>query len=285
MAVRQRRVEVHQMTISGLQTEQTYGQFLRDIRDFVPSLEEAVMEHGEKSHALYEASVSGGRLRLSFISFTTGYRPDILDMERYELEANPLTENQTGVAWTHCLGGSKGNRYLLLVEKVREGIWPGTIEEYLQWLVDSFESQDEADIVISVEAVADETFLQRLGSLDRIRKAMIRISRPNPGWNDLETELGDQSSRSDAGKSEVSMYARRGESLEENDGIVAAIKERVPTGEIDYARIEGELGEAHEAFDTKKLGKARRLSFQLDEYGQVRHSDAWRKLGRMFNEL
>jgi len=67
---------------------------------------------------------------------------------------------------------------------------------------------------MSLEAEPGEEFLKRLESLDRITNARLRIVRPNPGWKDLEAELGQMADDSDAHKAEVVARARRGSSLE-----------------------------------------------------------------------
>lgn len=290
MAVRKKKVEVHRLTMSGVPGGMTYGQLLRQARNAFDDLEDLVLEMRDKSHALFEVKIVGGRLRLLFMSFRTGYRPDILDVADYSLAPTPLGETETAVEWTHCLGGRVSGRYLLLVEKGQGGIWPKTLEDYVQWLVDQFELEDEDEdadepIVVSLEPLADESFVTRLETLDRIQHATVRIVRPNPGWWDLESELGEQADASDAAKADVAMHARRGASLAKDDGIVAAIKESVATGELAYARVEGQREGVAEGFDTARFGQAHRVEFELDEFGQVKHADAWKKLAHVFKSL
>lgn len=283
MASRRRKVEVHRLTISGDIGSQTYGQLIRASREAL-TLDEAVREVGARSHALHDATIVGGRLRLTFLSFTTGFRPDILDMADYSLGPNPLTDTQTGVEWTHCFGGKKKDRFLLLVERARAGISPRQIESYLQWLL--HEVGTSADpIVVSLEPVADESFLDRIEAMDRIKRATVRIVRPNPGWSDLESDLGEQSAESDAGKSEVTMFARRLQSLRRNRGIIKAIERSVKAGDLDYAKVVGETEGQEESVDTVRYVRSESVELQLDENGQVLHSDAWSKLRDFFKVL
>jgi hypothetical protein len=232
------------------------------------------------------------RLRLRFLSFTTGYRPDILDTEAYSLGPNPLADSQTGVEWTHVLGGRVNGRYLLLCEKVQAGIWPSSIEQYLQWMIDKVhgqewvgeETDDEENITVSLEPEPGAAFVQRINSLSRIRVATVRTVRPNPGWKDLETELAGEADESKAQKADVTMVAKRDASLAKSKGIVQAIKSMFASKELDYAAIEGERDGQKDHFTTKNLVERRRLSIKLDEGGQVDHSDAWAKLGAMMDE-
>jgi hypothetical protein len=291
MPTRRRKIEVHRLTISALPDNQTYGAFLRRIRHDANSLSDLVMSAGEKSHALEGASLRNNRLRLRFLSFTTGHRPDILDTEDFSLVPNPLDPAQTGVEWTHVLGSQRGNRYLMLVEKVQGGIYPGTIERYLQWMVDEFYEPDEDQdnrqdpVTISLEAEPGEQFIQRMNALTRIMKASVRIVRPNPGWTDLDTELSGEAEASDAHKAEVSMTARRLASLSRTGGIVAAIRTLFADGQLNYASVEGERGNQKDSFSTDKLLKYRFVNFELDDRGQVQDRDAWQKLSDMLDEL
>lgn len=295
MPTRRRKIEVHRLTISGLVSPNEYAAFLSQLHGRVGALKDTVWERGEKSHGLHEASVHHARLRLLFFTFTTGYRPDILDTEAFSIQPNPLAESQTGIEWTHVLGGVKNDRFLLVLEKSQPGIWPSVIEGYLQWLIDEYfvaqeneeqgEDGDEQEpLTVSVEAEPGEEFIRRLDALDRITKATVRTVRPNPGWADLQTELGAEATESDAHKAEVVMTARRKESLRKDRGIIAAIKRLFRARTLNHASIEGELGSEKESFSTERLGRQAHLTFNLDERGQVQHADAWNKLGQMFDQ-
>lgn len=285
MAMKRRWVEVHKLTISGLEDGTRYGSFLRSTRREIDALSDAVWNHGGKSHALHRATIKDKRLRLRFLSFTTGYRPDILDTEGYSISPNPLGETQTGVEWTHVLGGKVNGRYLLLCEKVQSGIWPSTIESYLQWMIDNVYGQqwtgdngeDDENITVNLESEPGSAFIQRINGLSRVRQATVRTVRPNPGWADLASELAGEADQSRAQKADVTMTARREDSLAKNKGIVQAIKEMFKSKELDYAAIEGEKDGQPDHFNTTKLVERKRLSFRLDDDGQVQTRDAWHK--------
>lgn len=131
-----RSIEVHRLTISGIPERTHYGPFLRSVFDESGNLSDRVYDFGSKSHALHSLRIVNGRFRLRFLSFTSGFRPDILDTDQFVIQPNPLGPSQTGVEWTHVLGGRLANRYVLFVEKVRSGIAPRAIEAYLQRFID-----------------------------------------------------------------------------------------------------------------------------------------------------
>lgn len=288
----QRKVEVHRLTISGLPHGQAYGTFLRSLRSRTRPVAEMVKKLGTKYHALNSAELRNHRLRLRFLSYTKGHRPDVLDTDEFAVTPNPLSENQTNIEWTHVLGGLFGNRYVLLIERNVAGIWPSTLEHYVQWMVDSFheppEENDQTDrepVTVSLEAVPGPAFLQRVNGLDRVTEATVRIVRPNPGWRDLETELGGVAEESDAHKAEVHMNARRNDSLRRNNGIIQWIREKLGANELDYAAVKGKRGTETDSFNTAKLGKHSLLRIEQDDRGQVVPEDAWHKLAAMMDNL
>jgi hypothetical protein len=271
MAAKQRKVEVYRLTISGLSQDTRYGRFLLEVRRRTRRLSELVMKAGDKSHVLSEASLEHSHLFLRFMSFTKGYRPDVLDTEAFEIHPNPLAPTQTGVEWTHLLGKRHGSRYRLLVERNQRGIWPSTVEEYLQWMVDEFHNRDAnaEPVTVSLEAEPGPQFLERLESLDRITEATVRVVRPNPGWQDLDSELGEVARDSDAHKAEVIMRARRRDTLERHGGILQWIRSKLRRGQLDYAAIKGQRGRQRDKFNTEKLGKHAVLNFDVNDGGQV----------------
>ncbi|MDI6795719.1 MAG: hypothetical protein QMD09_02185, partial [Desulfatibacillaceae bacterium] len=221
----QRKIEVYCLTISGLPEGTAYGPFLDGLRGQTRPVSQMVKKENGKSHALNESQMRNHRLRMRFLSFTKGHRPDVLDTNQFSLQPNPLTPEQTNVEWTHVLGGVKNGRYMLLIERNHSGIWPTALERYVQWMIDEFyepepiEGEEEQEpVTVSLEAVPGQEFIERLNDLDRIMEATVRVVRPNPGWADLENELGGVAQASDAHKSEVTMKARRNESLNDQGG-------------------------------------------------------------------
>lgn len=292
--MRRRKIEAHRLTISGLREDADYANFLVALRRAAHSHEDATQQTRNKSHLLWDARRQrNGHIRLSLISFSRGFRPDILDTDAYQITATPLGENQTGVEWTHCLGGQVGNRFVLLIEKHQGGIYPKSLEHYLNWLIQRIETvpfavtgdEDQTDVVVSIEAEPGEEFIRRLDALDRITAATYRIVRPNPGWADLENELGVEAQNSNAQRAEVSMRPRRQGALSQTSGIIGAIKSRFRSQQLDFAHVEGTRDGRKDSFNTEHLGKHEYAELRTDEQGQVDHNDAWQQMKDVFDEL
>ena len=291
MPTKQRKIEVHHLTLSGLPDGTSYGAFLHNLRGRTRPVAEMIMNAGEKSHALNESTLRNHRLRMRFLSYTKGHRPDVLDTDQFSLQPNPLTPTQTNVEWTHVLGGRKNGRYVLLIERNFNGIWPTALERYLQIIIDRFYKPSESEdnnlepVTVNLEAEPGPEFIDRINSLDRITEATVRIVRPNPGFRDLDTELGDQAERSDARRADITMAARRNSSLSKNQGIINWIRERFNQKLLGFAAIQGWRGRQKDNFTTKKLGKHSKLNIEMDENGQIVTDDAWEKLSEMMDDL
>jgi hypothetical protein len=288
----QRKIEVYCLTISGLPEGTAYGPFLKWLRGDTRPVAKMVKKEQRKSHGLNEALLLNHRLRMRFLSFTKGHRPDVLDTNEFSLQLNPLTPVQTNVEWTHVLGGLKNDRYLLLIERNSSGIWPSTLERYIQWMIDEFYEiepaggeEDQEPVTVSLEAVPGQEFIDRVNKLERITEATVRIVRPNPGWADLEDELGDVAHDSDAHNAEVTMRARRKKSLKSKGGILTWIRTQFAKQSLDYARVKGERDGRVDAFNTEKLGKHTYINMKMDDRGQVQPSDAWNKLSAFMEDL
>jgi hypothetical protein len=252
-----------------------------------------VMKAGEKSHALNEASLRNHRLRLRFLSYTSGHRPDVLDTSEFSVQPNPLTPTQTNVEWTHVLGGLKNGRYILLVERNFNGLWPSMLERYLQFMVNRFYQPDESEegdgdqepVTVNLEAEPGPEFLERIDALDRITEATVRVVRPNPGWRDLGTELGEKAGESDAKRVDLTMTARRNASLSKQGGVIGWIREAFGQRKLGFAAIKGRRGNQTENFNTEKLGKHAVLEIETDDRGQLVAEDAWEQLSIMMDNL
>lgn len=286
MATRRRKFEQHRLTVSGLLEGTQYTFLVRRARRSFSELGDLVWEKGAKSHALYEATVVKGHLRMLFMSFRTGFRPDVLDVANFAVAPNPLADTQTGVEWTHVVGKHTTGGFMIVVEKGQGGIWPGRLEEYLQWLLTQAAPViGVPDIVVNLEAIADETFLRRIDELERIQQATVRTVRPNPGWTDLEDELASEAEESAAGKVDVTMFARRNRSLARRKGIIGAIRERFASSQLGFARVSGRRAGKTETFDTERYNKSFTAEVDLDEAGQVSHIAAWRIMGEYLDNL
>ena len=293
MAKRQRKIEVYKLTISGLESAAEYDSILYRLWGENHELSNLLFKYSSKTHALHSIVQGANRSRFRFLSFTKGQRPDILDTDGLLIKPNPLTANQTIVEWTHILGAVKQNRYVLLVERNFNGIWPSTIEHYFQMLFENFytwnfddsSSNPRNQIVVSLEPESGPEFIARMDALEHITEAKVRIVRPNPGWGDLESELGARADESDARKVDIVMTARRKSSLNKRSGLLAWIRRAFRNRELGFVAIKGSRKGKMESFNTEKLVRHQKASLELTDNGQIHEEDIWNRLDQMMDEL
>lgn len=281
-----RKIALYRMNMSGLDDSETYESVLLQTFQNSGELSNRIRSYGERSHALQLIELNDLRLRMRFISFKVGERPDILDTDDFNLTQNPLQPSQTAVVWTHAFGGFRSGKFYLLLEEHLGSTRAGQLERYLQYLIDEWYRGDRRNpIIVSIEAQASQEFLQRIDELDRITLATMRIPSPNPGWWDLKNELGEEASNSDAHKVDVTMTARRRGSLRRDRGIVGAIRSFIEGHDAVYARIEGQQGGEMQNFSTEKLQETSYVRITTDEFGQVVHGDMWETMADLFGQL
>jgi len=280
MDTKNRRFEMHRMTISGLKIGTEYQTLIRDCRKALGELKNVVWEHGGKSHALEEVHLVGGDLRLRFLSYKTGYRPDVLDTEDFTIGPNPLAPTQTGIDYTHALLTNR-DRWILIVEKTQGGIFPNTMGLYLNWMLDearvppNVKLSTGEEVVVNIEPEPGEAFIQRIDALDRVTKASLRIVRPNPGWADLQDTLGEEASESNAAQADVTMTAKPRSELKKHAGIVQRIRSLFRSNQLGHAEISGVRNGDHEKFSTEQLGKKFYRNVPTEPNGQVNETAAY----------
>ncbi len=181
---------------------------------------------------------------------------------------------------------------VLIVERVQAGIWPSRIEEYFQWMIDRQASTAkikkyvaEDEVTVSVEVEPDEAFMKRVLAMDRITSAMVRIVRPNPGWKDLDKELGGEADESDAHYAEVKMNARRNASLEKTKGIIMAMKDMDTKKQLGRAVVEGKVDGETEVISSERAGRHQYKHMPTDSQGNVAVDKVFEKLGDYLDTL
>lgn len=271
-----RKLSLYRLNISGLTEDETYHSVILAALERT-TLADRIHKDGQRSHALHSANQARLRLRMTYMSYREGERPDILDTTNFDIMPNPLGANQTGVHWTHALGGEVNGKYYVALEEYINGIRFTQIERYLQWLLDEryVRPKDAIDpLTVSVEAVPSAKFMQRVDSLERVTQATVRIARPNFGWMDLEDDLGEAAEQSDAKGVELTMKARRGASLRRDRGLLSYVRELIGTGGAVFARVEGTRDGEADKFSTENLKVSSSVDMPMDDHGQLR-DDAW----------
>ena len=150
-------------------------------------------------------------------------------------------------------------------------------------------SKPLADMRFEFAPIISKTFISEINSFARIREASLRVTRPNASWSDRYTELSDFMEESDGDKVEVSVKAKRSQSLSKTKGIVGVIKEVVADAQpyLDDAAVTGRRGE--EPTDTTiHAGKHivhTRATVVADDAGVARLDDIKSKLARFLGIL
>lgn len=286
------KIEYYRLTISGLPEVTDYNQLLLNIVK-KKSVIERVIKRNTKSHSIYKLQTSRNGIFLRFMSYAKGYRPDILNTDNFTIHANPLKPVETNVDWTHTYGfypDSDMKRYIIMVERNFNGLWASSLEYYLdkiitlhykdiqEEIITQYRDFNYSQIDVALDPVPGDEFLQRVQALNRIKEVKLRVTRPNPGWGDLESMLADEADDSKAHRYELSMNAKRGKSLEKKTGIVKYILDLFRKKSLGYASFKGETGGKRDEFSTENLGKVSFIDLETDSFGQVNPEDAFEKL-------
>jgi len=291
---KRRKIEVYRLIISGLKEDVEYLPLLRRARNAIKDEHKAVQTIGGKSHALHEVKLTQQVLWLRFYSYSDGDRPDVINTKSLNIKPNPLSDNETQVYWTHALVSDRDDRVIMLIERVQTGIWPGRIEDYLQWLFERPENEEllaevqaDADVPLTVtlELEADKSFMKQVAQMERIIAASVRIVRPNPGWKDYEDLLSKEAQASDAKHADIGMHARRNASLKKDDGIVQAMKDLDQKNKLGRAVVEGEVDGERRTISTEKYGKSQYMNLPADADGNVASNAALDKFREYLDEV
>ncbi|QDT79195.1 hypothetical protein Mal35_26500 [Gimesia maris] len=286
MAKKRRKIEVHRLVISGLVDGTDYNEFLYTIWQHFDGPLDAVFKSGSKCHCLEDMYMLDDALCVRFFSYSEGDRPPVVNTSSMDISPNPLEEDETFITWTHMVSGKAKKRNALIIERVQTGIWPTKIQEYLQWMIDEFVSEESLSdyqaserepITVSIEPDPDASFMRKVMSLDRITSATVRIVRPNPGWKDLDDALSGEADESDAHYADVKMNARRNSSLSKNKGIIKEMERLDDQDKLGRAVVEGRKGEVTEKFSSERIVRHKYESLPVDIDGKIQSDESFRK--------
>jgi hypothetical protein len=98
-----------------------------------------------------------------------------------------------------------------------------------------------ADLEVELTPVIDQTFLQAINSFERIRSASVRIVRPNQDWTDHANELTRLATESRGQAIDVTVSARKAQSLSKTGGVIAFIRQmaRASFASLKSAKVVG----------------------------------------------
>jgi hypothetical protein len=129
------------------------------------------------------------------------------------------------------------------------------------------------DLEVEFTPVVDKSFIEELNSFGRIRVATVKMARPNQDWTDYATHITDIADESAGGLIEVTVNAKRSQSLNKRSGIIQFIKQTVRTARqsVKTARVVGtKVGEREETtVSTEKHIAHQRVRVETNDDGHV----------------
>lgn len=133
------------------------------------------------------------------------------------------------------------------------------------------------DLTLELATKVDDSFVEAIDAFERVREIVVRLTKPNYGWGDIEHAVADVADQSDAGAYEVSVKAARGQSLSKARGLFPTVKQLVRETRSSISRIavtgsrEGDAGET--TVSTTSHTAHKRTRPEIDERGQVVDTD------------
>ena len=207
-----RKLEVyklHARTEPGAVDYRAFFQFLRSL-----SAEDRARELGGKLIAVPTFSLRESKVWLIAYEGTIGLNPLIFDATQARERIQRLRSGEIVAHKTHVLIDLSSRD--AVIEYNHAGAKAGDIA----WLIQEIASPNPtySSLIVDLNPVVDEQFLEAIDRFGRIRLASLRVSRPNIDWTDHY---------SNAHTAEVILTASRGGTLSKTQGLVRFIKELV----------------------------------------------------------
>jgi len=175
---------------------------------------------GGRMIALGSVRIEGDRVWLH--AYEGDIKTDPLFLNVFSGQEHPgkLEPNDVLVQKTHVLIDTETRN--VVVEFNGRGAKAHDIAELLQTI--GLAAPGYRGLELDFNPKAGEGFIREIERFSRIRIAALKLSRPNFNWTDHRNHLTDMADQSNGHVIDVSVFAARDESLEQNHGIVRYIK-------------------------------------------------------------
>ncbi len=192
--------------------------------------------YGESVVSLAHLRRRGNFVTMAMYEGPRDLLPLIYDMEDGSERVEDLSESEYLATRTHAV--LRLSDRLLAVEYNHRGAKASHLERLLE---DLAERILDRDIDVTVNPVADQSFLESIELFERITNAGVRVSRPNQDWTDWHSELGKMAAASAGQSANVEVNSGRGGSLTQDSGIIQLIRELVTRrrATVKSARVSG----------------------------------------------
>jgi hypothetical protein len=232
---------------------------------------------GEKIVAIPRLTINEGRVTFTAYEGEEG-NPLLYNFEQATERYEPLERGERVATKTHGMISLSTRE--AVIEYNQKGAKASDISSTFEQIGRSRTARDE--LSIELLPVADEDFLHMIGRFERIRVATFRVARPNPGWTDHYNHLNEVAEESDARYMEVTMTADRGQSLDENHGIIGYIKTlaRATHAYLKGARVTG-VRQGEDAETSVALARYiehQKVQVRMTEDGHVEDRDIERRI-------
>lgn len=238
---------------------------------------------GDKSVAIPQMTVTGGRMRLTAYEGEEG-NPLFYNFADATERIERLEGGEMLATKTHVLADL--TRREAIVEYNQRGAKAADIAATLEHVARVHANLGAVKIVFT--PIADAQFLQAIDRFRRVRVASLKMARPNQDWTRHADNFLAMADDSDAHYVEIGMIAERQESLSQDRGIMSFIRrlaaERLPF--LKTATITG-IREGEEAETSVSLAnhvEHQRIPVRMTEDGHVDDSDIERKMDRYMRE-
>jgi hypothetical protein len=174
---------------------------------------------------------------------------------------------------THCAIDIE--RREAIVEYNHRGAKADDIAEAIQEIGKSLTGW--GDLEVEFAPVIDQTFLQAINSFERIRSATVKMVRPNRDWTDHATYLTRLALESRGQTIDVTVSARKAQSLSKTGGLIGFIKQmaRASFASLKSAKVVGtrEHEDAETAVSLADHQSHQRVNVEKTPDGQVNDND------------
>lgn len=235
---------------------------------------------GDRLVAIPHIERRDGQFWLIAYEGSLGVNPLIFNTEDAQERVERLHSGEIVATKTHALI-DLGTREAI-IEYNHRGAKAADIAKVLERSIP--DDDNWPDLSLDFRPVVEQSFNEAIDSFTRLRVADVRLVKPNLNWNDWEDELTDAARDSNAQTVQAEFTAPRGQSLDQDRGVVAFIKRMVaaPLSPLKSASVTGRRGGEDEetTISTANHIDHQRINVRVTEDGHVDDADIEGKLRR-----
>jgi hypothetical protein len=239
---------------------------------------ERIWVAGDRLVAIPRLEVADQKAWLVAYEGPTDEQPIILNVLRGQEREAPLGENEIVATKTHALIDLSSRE--AIIEYNHRGAKASDIAAVLGSVGRRLPGW--SNLWVEFNPKVEESFIEAIDEFQRIRVAGFKLARPNFDWGQWQHALTNAAGESGAQNVSQEFTARRGQSLEQGQGVVPFIRARAAdlvSGLKSAAIVGTRRGESAETrVTTTDHATHQRVSVRLNPEGQVDDADIERRL-------